>query len=304
MTATGVDPTFLLIGAQKSGTSWLHEMLRQHPDVCTPTRAKELHFFNIRNNFARGMDWYRAQFAGYGGERAIGESTPNYLWVTDAPASVQAKRQARGQAPIVFHTYPQLIRNVHEVVHRKLPGVKLVVSLRNPVHRAISSYFHAIRNRKISPRSRIMDVGGEQGILGMGFYYRQLGLWREVFPEDRFLVLIYEEDVAHHKARTLRRVFDHIGVDEDFSPPNRETRYGTRSSHPYMYTHYYAGGVARRLFDRAQWLHDLPRPRISVTDDDIRQLHELYATENRRLEELLVRSLEVWQPPSGDDRAA
>jgi len=65
-------PTFLLIGAQKAGTTWISAMLRAHPEVFVP-RAKELHYFNLKENHARGMDWYLGQFGEYAGQKAIGE---------------------------------------------------------------------------------------------------------------------------------------------------------------------------------------------------------------------------------------
>jgi len=63
-------------------------MIRQHPDVfAAPT--KELHFFNRRSNYRKGIEWYRSQFAGYNGEKAIGELTPNYLWTSIEEKGIQ-----------------------------------------------------------------------------------------------------------------------------------------------------------------------------------------------------------------------
>ncbi|MEL6239626.1 MAG: sulfotransferase domain-containing protein, partial [Pseudomonadota bacterium] len=52
---------FLVIGAQKAGTTWLYEMLRQHPDVFTPA-TKELHFFCKEQHYERGLGWYCEHF--------------------------------------------------------------------------------------------------------------------------------------------------------------------------------------------------------------------------------------------------
>ncbi|MFQ5965695.1 MAG: sulfotransferase [Candidatus Scalinduaceae bacterium] len=288
-----VEPTFLLIGAQKSGTTWLSAMLTQHPEVFIP-RQKELQFFNISYNYDKGIDWYRNQFSGYSGEKAVGECTPNYLWVCDGPNSLQAERKALGKPIIVFRKYPCVIRNIPELVHNHFPEQKLIVILRNPIERAISSFYHAIRSRKISPRCSLIDVGGEQGILGMSFYYRHLLEWLKFFQRERFLILIYEEDIVINKQDTIRRVFEHIEVDKSFKPQNLEARYNERSGYLFMYLNYYFPFLARRLFKRVPQLHKLNHQIKKIAHDDVRRLHHLYDAENKLLEALLGRSLAVW----------
>jgi len=296
-----VQPNFLLIGAQKAGTTWLSAMLRAHPDVFVPA-AKELHYFNIEDHYARGLDWYREQFAGHDGERAVGECTPNYLWVSDAPDSVQQARRQAGKRPIAFADYPFLIRDIPRRIRRDLGDLQLIVSLRNPVDRAVSRFYHAIRARKFSPRSRLLDVGGREGILGMGFYYRHLVEWLDVYPRERFLILIYEEDLAKaRKTETLRAVYRHVGVDETVTPQNLDRRYNVRTGNLYMYLNWYAPGLARRV-KRWDALQRIQVPRIAVSDDELAELHALYRDENRRLEQLLGRSLAAWEPGAGPAR--
>jgi hypothetical protein len=78
-------PTFLCIGAQKCGTTWLATAVSQHPEVGTG-RKKELHFFDQREAYARGLDWYESQFRTGPETRAVGEFTPNY-WRTVGTAT-------------------------------------------------------------------------------------------------------------------------------------------------------------------------------------------------------------------------
>jgi hypothetical protein len=288
-----VTPSFLLIGAQKAGTTWLAAMLGAHPDVFVPP-TKELHVFNLKQNHGKGMDWYRRQFEGYAGERAVGECTPNYLWTSDAPESVQAARERQGHPRVRFRDYPFLNRNIPELVHRELPDLQLIVSLRNPVDRAISRYYHSIRARKFSPRSRLLDVGGTEGILGMGFYYRHLVDWFRCYPRERFLILIYEDELAgSRKIHSLGRVYRHLGVDDSVTPQNLDRRYNVRSGHLFMHLNYYAPRLAKRL-KRFEALQRIQFPRIRVSDEEMEHLYSLYHDENRRLEDLLGRSLSIW----------
>ena len=114
-------PTFLGIGVPRSGTTWLHELFKTHPQVYVPKYRKEINFFN--KNYERGIDWYEKYFPSdvrAGKYRAIGEITPFYL----------------------FHD---------ECIERilKMPSItKLIVNLRNPVNRAYSFYVIMIQNGK------------------------------------------------------------------------------------------------------------------------------------------------------------
>jgi len=281
-------PDFLLIGAQKSGTSWLAHMLRQHPDIYIPP-TKELHFFNERENYQRGIDWYLHQFENHEGAVSIGECTPNYLWVGEIPDYVSR------EFPIRFSRYPQLRTDTHELVHRHFPNVKLLVSLRSPVDRAISSYYHAIRARRVSPRSSILDAGGREGIIAMGFYHEQLSAWLGLFPRNRFRILIYEEDIRHRRERTVASIYQHLGVDSTFHPTHIDLPRNRRASQVFMRVNYYSPLLARRfrrVISRLDKIEAIP-----INSKDRIGLTEIYEEEIRRLEQLLGRSLDVWRTP-------
>ena len=73
--ATQTTPDFIIIGAQKSGTTWLVDMLRDHEGVFIP--RDEVHFFN--GHFDKGIDWYASHFNEASKNQCIGEKTPDYL---------------------------------------------------------------------------------------------------------------------------------------------------------------------------------------------------------------------------------
>ena len=133
--------TFLVIGAQKSGTTWLFQMMRQHPEVAV-AHPKEVDFFNRRANYEKGIDWYYTHFSTRSEHRAVGEVAPNCLWT----------EVDRAEVPEV-----SLMPNAPALVHGHFPDLKLIVSLRDPVRRAISAYLHQIRAGRISPSSQITD---------------------------------------------------------------------------------------------------------------------------------------------------
>ena len=108
-------PTFLVIGAPRSGTTWIARNLREHPEICL-SKKKELHFFDRDENYERGIAYYESFFTRCSEQQhAIGEATPDYIHVP-----VAAKR-----------------------IKEHLPHAKLIVSLRNPRDRVYSRDWNA-----------------------------------------------------------------------------------------------------------------------------------------------------------------
>lgn len=290
-------PNFLLIGAQKCGTTWLAAMLTQHPEIFSP-ETKELHFFDLADRYARGLAWYEEQFEGRAGETAVGEATPNYLGITcEVPPDASRCLEARGiDSEKMAVSYPNTHDDIAALTHQALPDAKLILLLRNPVDRAISSYFHQIRMRRIPPTRRILDAGVEYGILSMGFYYTHLMRWLRFYPRDRVLIFFYEEDVQQNGRQTLCRAFKHLGVSEAFEPESPERAFNERSSDPFMFARYYAPMLARWTFRIAPALHRLPFPSLAIRSQERRALEEIYAGEIERLARLLDRPLGFWSP--------
>jgi Sulfotransferase domain len=116
-------PGFLIIGAQKAGTTALYAYLRWHPAVLGPS-WKEVSFFD--RHYSRGEAWYRGQF-------------PNAL-------RLQLVERRSGARPIVGEASPSYLFHplAPERVAALLPGARLVALVRNPVERAFSHYQHEV----------------------------------------------------------------------------------------------------------------------------------------------------------------
>ena len=171
----------------------------QHPEVGTG-RKKELHFFDQRETYARGLEWYESQFRTGPRTRAVGEFTPNY-WRTVGDATPST---FLGSAERVASAYPDL---------------RLIVCLRDPVDRAVSAYFHNIKAGRLAPSVSLLDAVRERpGLRDFGRYATQLEAWLEHYPMERILFLVYEEDIRPDQAKpqALRRTFEHLGVDPTF----------------------------------------------------------------------------------------
>lgn len=193
-------PNFLIIGAQKAGTTWLKKLLQDHPDVFLP--EKEVRFFNRADRFCRGLDWYEQQFREASKHQLVGEKTPNYLW-TNPPDE------------------ERYISDPHCRIADTLSDAKLIVILRNPVDRTVSAYNHHLRHGRISPHLSMEQVLFEEhrqlarefGILTMSMYDCHIQDYLSVFDSEQLLPLFFEEDVVANAESGLRKVCDFLGLD-------------------------------------------------------------------------------------------
>ena len=183
-------PNFLVIGAQRAGTSLLHQILAGHPEIYVPTQRKEIHFFD--QYFERGLDWYQSYFpapAEAGRYRAIGEVTPDYLASPEVPAEIR----------------------------RVLPEVRLVAILRNPVDRAYSWYQYARRSRN-EQRDFRRFLEEDPTALEAGFYHRNLSRYLACFPRTQLHVMIYE-DLVRQPAGELDALAAFLDLGQGWQDP-------------------------------------------------------------------------------------
>jgi sulfotransferase family protein len=226
-----VLPDFIIIGAQKCGTTSLHHYLSTHPSVA-PAARKEVHYFDWA--FKQGTGWYRAHFA------TAPYRTAFQLWT--------GNRLVVGEASPLYLFHPE----VPERVRFLLPDVKLIALLRDPVRRAYSHYQQRVRRGKESlsfadaiahEAERIAAILPEEtyssttlresSYLTRGIYAHQLANWLTVFPREQMLILTSEEFFSDTK-RVFTQVLKFLGLPAwtppQFDPFNPGTYAGMESS--------------------------------------------------------------------------
>jgi len=204
-------PGFLILGAQRGGTTSLYRWLAQHPQVARPLE-KEVQFFTL--DWGRGLDWYRRHFPAATEGRVTFEASPYYLYHPLAP-----KRVAEA-----------------------LPDAKLVAVLREPVARACSHVEHNRRlglehlpfaeavaaepGRLAGEERRLMEdptavshVHRHHSYLDRGRYHRQLARWDAACP-GRLLVL-ESESLFRRPDATFQRLLSFLELDP-WRPPSYE----------------------------------------------------------------------------------
>lgn len=224
---TGVVlPTFLVIGAKKAGTSSLHRYLGTHPDVFVP-EAKRVDFFS-GVTWDRGVDWYAQQFPATSRARARGEVCNSY---TQDPVVSGVARRARSV----------------------VPDVRLVYLVRHPIDRIESHYRQAVGEWGLTDPIDVAVRANPGEFVAPSRYGHQAQCWLEEYPADQLLV-ITAEDLHSDPASVLSQVFEFIGVETQWSPPNLDRRYNRGTDHRRQ------APLARRL--RAAQLYGSVRHRV------------------------------------------
>lgn len=187
-------PNFLVIGATKAGTTSLYEYMRGHPDIFMPAAIKEPRFFCYGGSGAtlrievRDLAAYRSLFDGVTTETAIGEASPHYLLCPGAAESIR----------------------------ETLADVRLIVSLRNPVDRAYSTFVMNLRNEGRNAGTTFLEALERDPWLQL-FYFEDLQRFYSLFAEERIKVILFDE-LVNRPEHTMRGIFSFLGVSEDFRP--------------------------------------------------------------------------------------
>ena len=208
-------PNFLVIGAGKAGTTSIDLYLQEHPQVYM-SPVKEPNFFalegekvdfrgpnaeNLINSWSVN-DWekYLELFQGVKDQKAIGETSPLYLYSPKAP----------------------------ERIRHYIPNVKLIAILRNPVRRAFSAYVYLLGKGRESCKDFGQALLQEEKRINanwewiwhyqnVGFYYKQLKRYFDTFDREQIRVYLFE-DLNSNPVSLVQNIFQFIGVDDTFIP--------------------------------------------------------------------------------------
>ncbi|MFZ4522033.1 MAG: sulfotransferase domain-containing protein [Bacteroidales bacterium] len=208
-------PDFIIIGAQKCGTSTIFKHIGKHPDIQLP-KKKELHFFD--ENYSRGIDWYLHFFNKKNTPVPVctGEASPYYFFHPLVPSRI-------------CNTYP---------------GIKLILLLRNPVNRAYSQYQHMKRKGRISlsfehcMRLEEDVLAGRKeafyqeedhsdlmyrrfSFLTRSRYAEQLTEWYRYFDREQLLI-IRSEDYFEDAGQSFQQVFRYLGLSDAYISINKK----------------------------------------------------------------------------------
>ncbi len=211
-------PGFIVAGTMKGGSSSFYAYLSEHPQV-VGVPMKEIHYFDL--NYEKDLDWYRSHFCHHDVLQAgkiTGEATPYYMF---HPLAMQR-------------------------IHKDCGLIRMIFILRDPVHRAISHYFHCCR-KGIEPLDIYAAMDAEAGRLAgeherllseplyksynyqyysyqaRGHYDRQIKEAVSLFGQEHVCVLSAEE-LFENPLVTMQKACDFLQIDPGFDGYNFTAR--------------------------------------------------------------------------------
>jgi hypothetical protein len=292
-------PNFLVIGAQKAGTTALYQYLKQHPQIYM-SPVKEPHFFSFEGekpvSLGQGrkltdhithIEAYRRLFEGVSAEAAVGEASPSYIYI---PQSA-------------------------ERIRHHVPEAKLIAVLRNPADRAYSNFLYAIKLGREPLTDFAQALSEEDARIQngwgafwhykrKGFYYEQLERYFDKFDRNQIKIYLYE-DLDAEPVVVLRDIFSFLGVDESYVPDisarhnvsgvpksrtSRAVVTGIETVTPFLKRVLPADLRRVRESIRNKVLHE-PPPLSAETRE---QLAELFREDILKLQNLIHRDLSAW----------
>ena len=176
-------PDFIGIGAPKCATTFISELLMQHPNIYMPPYFKELHYFD--KNFHRGSKWYKSFFKNVPENILCGEFTPSYMRLND----------------------------FSNKVIKLNPNVKLIACLRDPVKRSLSHFNFTNRGNYNIESFKNFIEDESNNFLDIGLYGKQLKNILSVIPRDKIHVILFE-DFIENSNKVIQNLFEFLEVDQ------------------------------------------------------------------------------------------
>ncbi|MBI4053296.1 MAG: sulfotransferase domain-containing protein [Candidatus Diapherotrites archaeon] len=312
MSAAKNRPDFVVIGAQKAGTSFVARCLAGHPRIFMP--ETEIPFFRNENAPVKDAEDFNALFAGLDGGTIAGVKDPLYL----ATAGCAEK------------------------IAENNPGTKIIAVLRDPLDRMLSAYYMNMCCNQlpvVEPETGIARIlekrgrdksGPERRLTECGFYHRHLSRYYRNFDRAQVMVLLYDDLKASPLAE-IRKIYGFLGAEKNFKPGciGRRENAGTYSLtairlFALAQAALFVRNTSFGLADGGVYLHCRPKnrfcgaiagagkgiyrellpcigkkPRLSRGLSE--KIRKMYAPDIRRLEKILGRNLSGWKANGGEN---
>lgn len=273
-------PNFLIVGAQKCGTTTLHSVLDLHPKIAM-SRIKELNFFTFEKNYQKGLSYYSEQFVGEcEAVDIIGESSPGYL------------------------CYP----GVPEKILRDLGTIKILILVRDPIKRAVSQYWDNRRSLKetltfdqcVSDYLTEHYVPGERGYFSWGVYIKYINKYIDLFGFDNVKIVVFEKLIKRTE-ESLSSIYEFLGIDSysDFlTIPKAENSSSIYENFIYSYflNHPEKAKYLPRVLRKYTFFgKKVPFKYPQISQQTLDTLKYFYNPWNLKLQEFMGEPIDEWQ---------
>jgi len=301
-------PDFVIIGAQKSASTFVHLCLSEHPEVYIP--KSETPFFQDPDYDPDNLSRLEAYFEGANpsDHQRLGIKRPDYL------ASPECPRR----------------------INRHLPDAQLIAILRNPIDRIVSAYYHYIKTgflppvhinkglKKVLSGGWVTEYPRSVELVEYGMYYKHLKRYLKYFGKTKIKV-IFHSNIKKSPKNEIKKICKFLDVSKESIPNNslekepkasvyeldrlarmqRANRLINRYSKDGMRMHrlpikdnplLYCWHVLLRIRDFADHVLRGSGSKPNLSPSLLKQLHDRYKKDIQKLEKLLEKDLSKWRP--------
>ena len=273
-------PNFLIVGAQKSGTTTLYDILDIHPEV-NMSKIKEINFFVSDIKYEKGLNFYSSFFKEPKTEHKItGESSPGYMNNLQIP----------------------------EKIYNDIGEVKIVMILRDPVKRAYSQFWDNRRHLKETlSESEIINRyltdkynSKSRGYFSRGVYIKYIEEYLKYFKRSDIHIMIFEELIDNPK-KELKKLYNFLGIDDSdkllyLSKYSNSSMIWNNKFYKFFlqnpkYNKYINKHLRRIFFFGKKQKYNYPSP----SGANLKILQNFYKPWNIKLELFLDKKLDYWK---------
>lgn len=267
---------FIYAGGSRCGSTWLQNALAEHPEI-TMTADNPVCFFDLQ--YHRGTDWYERQLPDADTEVLVGESSPGYMKNPHVPERIA-------------HT---------------VPDVKLLFTVRNPVDRAFSEWWHerSFGNLYWEFEAALSHHPAFDTLLRPGFYNRFLQRFDNHFDDDQLHIAFFEDFTADNET-FVQEIYDFLHVDSSYTPSiagervNEANHLSPRLNRLKSWVHHNAptsvyNSIIRPVYQSIKKTTESDSLYKRGVSDDVRaQMEAVFIEDVQALEKRTDRNLDHW----------
>jgi len=270
---------FIAVGPQRTGSTWLHEILKSHPSIDLPIKIKETMFFD--RHYHKGNSWLLSHFESTDRDQYMGEVAPSYFGSKDALDRIKAE----------------------------CPDCKIIINIRNPIDNAYSMYLHEYSKGRVQGEISHV-IKNKPETLRTGTYDEWIPLWQSAFGKNN-VCLVWMDEIKKNPKTVHENICKFLNLQTNHFPEtlgNKQintakvarfpqlTKIGMRIYHLFQkYRMHTVISFCKRIHLDKITFGVGKNPEISPAD--YQALAELYSTEIEFLERLSGRNLSSWRTP-------
>ncbi|MBD3311248.1 MAG: hypothetical protein GF349_01970 [Candidatus Magasanikbacteria bacterium] len=192
---------YIGIGGQKCATSWLSKCISEHPELDI-FPGKEIHFFSETKKYNKGLEFYTNFFKDCDFSKKVGEFSTTYLNSFKAADRIK----------------------------EYYPDIKIIVSIRNPIDRAVSHVRHLLSTGKINYFRNWDDPFLiEQSLIERGYYGKYVEYYIKLFGRENILIILFD-DISNKPDKVVKDIYTFLDVDNSFKPSSIDKKYNSSNA--------------------------------------------------------------------------